>query len=105
VFGRLETLRRPLLVSLPHAVHVLQMTAVNDCPLILKQAWIDAEDKASGVSFELMCGAGVGNPLLILSVTVGDVTRWEHVDIRDVTVAWADQIADEIRNDKETASE
>ena len=62
----------------------------------LSVAWIDGTDPDTGMSFNLTSGAGVGSPLLRLSVKLpsGEIIR-EAIDIRDGMEAWVKQIVAE----------
>lgn len=62
--------------------------------MFLAQSWI--EGKGGGVEFDLVCGAGVGSPLLRLTVRVGDKQAIELIDIRDGLTEWVNRLASEL---------
>lgn len=70
-------------------------TTERTAPLILKQLWIEGEaDKGEVAAFELCCGAGVGNPLMMLDVTLRDGSHlYDHFDITEFVRHWAAKLA------------
>lgn len=77
----------------------LKLEAVPDDRLFLMMGWLTGDDPESDIHFSLSCGAGMGNPRLLLSVTVDGTTFRESVDIRDVTREWVGQILAEVRGE------
>lgn len=57
----------------------------------LRVEWLSGSDE-EGLTFDLTAGAGVGSPYLILTVTEGDRTIREVVDMRTVVHDWVDQV-------------
>jgi hypothetical protein len=66
----------------------------NTGAMFLCQSWIEGE--GDGVKFDLVCGAGLGSPLLRLTVTKGDKRVAELVDIRDGLTAWVNRLVAEM---------
>jgi hypothetical protein len=66
----------------------------NTGAMFLCQSWIEGE--GDGVKFDLVCGAGLGSPLLRLTVTKGDQRVAELVDIRDGLTAWVNRLVAEM---------
>jgi len=62
--------------------------------MFLCQSWIEGGN--DNVKFDLVCGAGLGSPLLRLTVTVGDKRATELIDIRDGLTEWVDRLATEL---------
>ena len=54
-------------------------------------SWITGDD-GEEVSFELLTGAGLGNPFLSLCVTIDGESFYEDVDMRKVLHVWVDEI-------------
>jgi hypothetical protein len=48
------------------------------------------------IEFSLTAGAGVGSPMLVLTVGEGPHRRREAIDIRDLAREWIDQVVKEI---------
>lgn len=65
-----------------------------DNGMSLRQAWIEGTDENS--SFDLTCGAGLGSPMVYLSVTVGGVTRRFRGNISSPAIDLVNQIVAEM---------
>lgn len=61
----------------------------------LMQAWIDGDNDGEDVQFSLTSGAGLGNPFLILAVTIDGETIREEIDMRPLLQTWVDEILGE----------
>lgn len=68
------------------------ITTGEEVPFVLRMAWLSGDDDARDVHFDLTCGAGVGNPMLIMSVDHDKTTTREAIDIRDLATAWVEAI-------------
>lgn len=62
--------------------------------LPLRMAWIDGGN--DDVEFSMECGAGLGSPVLCVTVETRGVRVTEVIDIRDGLKAWVNRIVDEI---------
>lgn len=75
-------------------VRTLQLAQeVQDgCPLVFRQGWVSGDDGT--VSFDLACGAGLGNSMLVLQVERKEdgLVVWEHFDITDLARQWVGQV-------------
>lgn len=69
----------------------------------LCQMWI--EGSGGDINFALKAGAGLGNPDLVLNVTVGDRKVTEIIDVRAMVQAWVDAVVHDMNTDAEASSE
>lgn len=67
-------------------------------PLRLHQAWIDGHDQTDNIEFSMTCGAGVGSPMIQLTVKVDGQTFYEEVHMGDAVEAWVTSIVEEARS-------
>jgi hypothetical protein len=63
--------------------------------MFLCQSWIEGEGE-DGVTFDLVCGAGLGTPLMRLVVRKGDQRIEEVVDIRTGLTEWVNRLVAEL---------
>lgn len=63
-------------------------------PMMLRQNWVDADPADNdGTGFSLDCGAGLGNPMMVLRVEFPDGSFVaEHADVRPMVTAWVERI-------------
>ena len=61
----------------------------------LRMSWITGGNEDEGVEFDLSCGAGVGSPYMILSVTKDGETRYEVADVRTMLQTWVNAVLKE----------
>lgn len=64
--------------------------------MFLCMEWIKGTDEDAGIEFDLVTGAGLGSPLMRLTVTRGDQRRVELIDIRKGLTAWVNRIVSEM---------
>lgn len=64
--------------------------------LVLMQQWISGQDDDGALKFDLVCGAGVGNQFMRLTVEKGGKRITEVVDIRDGLQQWVQRIEREL---------
>lgn len=62
----------------------------------LMQSWISGEGNGSDVTFDLTCGAGLGNASMRLTVKKGGESITEVVDIRQGLTAWISRLVEEL---------
>jgi hypothetical protein len=83
--------------QLSFAGRSLTVVAKPSARYALMIAWIDGSNHGEDVQFSLTSGAGLGNPFLILAVSIdGDSVR-EEIDMRPLLQTWVDEILAERR--------
>lgn len=77
-----------------HRIVSFEAERPDPVPLQLMQSWV--EGVAGDVTFDLVCGAGVGNACMRLTVQTPEGSITELVDIRAGLTEWVERIAGEL---------